>query len=123
MTAPGRPDTRKAERVQILGELSGDVMVIQPMTVREISRTGAQVETAFPLHVNSLHQLRLELGGQSVVVSGRVAHCRISDVDQEIVVYCSGIEFVERNERLRTAIDEFLDELRRGRQTPRTTAR
>lgn len=121
MTAPRRPDTRATERVAILGELHGEVMVFQPMTVREISRGGAQVETAVPLHLNSLHQFRLELGGRSVVATGRVAHCSISDVNQEIVVYCSGIEFVERTDRLDAAIDEFVHDLKQGREISRAS--
>lgn len=118
MTAPGRPDARAAERVPLLGEMPGEVMVFQPMAIREISPSGAQIETTFPLQINTLHQLRLELGGRSVVASGRVAHCRISDVDQETVLYCSGIEFVERSQRLDASLEVFLEDLKRGRDTP-----
>ena len=71
-------------------------MVFQPMLIREISRAGATVETRFPLHLNSLHDLRLTLGDKSVIVKGRVVHSRISDVDQDIVTYRTGLEFVER---------------------------
>ena len=58
-------------------------MVFQPLSIKEISRGGCLVETSFPLYLNSLHDIRLTLGEQSVVLKGRVAHCRISDVDQE----------------------------------------
>ena len=87
--------TRDAERVQILGELHGEVMVFQPMVIKEIARGGVQVETGFSLHLDSLHEFRLTLGDRSVVVKGRVVHCSISDVEQEIVLYRSGIRFVE----------------------------
>src|SRR4029078_11371008 len=91
----GRPeDKRDTERIQILGELSGEVMVFQPIAIKEISRGGAQVETLFPLHLDSLHDFRLSLGDRLIVVKGRVAHCAISDVDQEVVRYLSGIEFI-----------------------------
>jgi len=69
---------RDSERLQILGDLLGEVMVFQPMAIKEISTGGAQVETAFPLHLDSLHELRLTLGDQSVVVKGRVVHCSIA---------------------------------------------
>ena len=75
-------------------------MVFQPMAIKEISRGGAQVETGFPLQLDSLHDFRLTLGDRSVVVKGRVVHCSISDVDQEIVLYRSGIEFIEPSERV-----------------------
>jgi hypothetical protein len=36
-------------------------------------------------------------------------------VDQEIVFYRSGVEFVELSDRVRNAITEFVDGLRTGR--------
>ena len=107
---------RDSERIQILGELHGEVMVFQPMTIREISRGGAQVETAIPLQLDSLHEFRLTLGNRSVIVKGRVAHCSISDVDQELVTYRSGIEFVEPSERVFEVISGFIDAVKDGRR-------
>lgn len=107
---------RDAERIQILGELHGEVMVFEPMAIKEISRGGAQVETGFPLHLDSLHDFRLTLGDRSIVVKARIAHCSISDVDQEVVVYRSGIEFVEPSERVEEAIGEFIDAIKDGRR-------
>jgi PilZ domain len=109
-------DTRDTERIPILGELHGEVMVFQPTTIRELSRGGAQVETAFPLHLDSLHEFRLSLGDRSVVVKGRVAHCSISDVDQEVVTYRSGIEFIELADRVFEVIADFIDAVKTGRR-------
>jgi hypothetical protein len=109
-------EKRDRERVEILGELHGEVMVFQPLSIREISRGGCLVETSFPLHLNSLHDIRLTLGDQSVVLKGRVAHCRISDVEQEIVHYRSGIEFIEPSERIRGVIVEFIEAIKAGRR-------
>ena len=111
-----RPEKRDAERIPILGELHGEMMVFQPMVVREISRTGATVETAYPLHLNSLHELRLTLGEGAVVVRARIVHSRISDVDQELVTYRSGMEFIDPSERVLTAIAAFLDAVKLHRQ-------
>ena len=109
-------EKRDSERIQILGELRGEVMVFQPMAIKEISRGGAQVETQFPLQVDSLHEFRLSLGDRSVVVKGRVAHCSITDVDQELVTYKSGIEFIEPAERVSSVISDFIDAVQRGRR-------
>ena len=103
---------RDTDRVPILGDLKGEIMVFEPLQIREISRGGASVETRFPLALDSLHDLRLTLGSTSIVVKGRVAHSRISDVDQEIVIYRSGIEFIEPSERVREVISEFLETLK-----------
>lgn len=108
-------DKRDTERVPILGELQGEMMVFQPMLVKDIGRSGATLETRFPLHLNSLHDLRLALGSKSVVVKGRVVHSHISDVDQDIVTYRTGVEFVEPSDRVTSAIAEFLDGVKTNR--------
>ena len=108
-------DKRDSDRVQLLGDLHGEVMIFQPITIKEISTRGAQIEAAFPLQLDSLHDFRLTLGDRSVVVKGRVAHCRITDVDQDLVVYRSGIEFTEPTEHVAAAIAEFVDALKAGR--------
>jgi PilZ domain-containing protein len=109
-------EKRDRERIEILGELHGEIMIFQPLSIKEISRGGCLVETAFPLHLNSLHEIRLTLGDQSVVLKGRVAHCRISDVEQEIVHYRSGIEFTEPSDRIQQAIADFIEAIRAGRR-------
>lgn len=86
-------------------------MVFQPATVRQLSHGGMQVETGFPLQLDSLHDFRLSLGERFVVVKGRVAHSRISDVDQDIITYRTGVEFIELPERVAAAIASFVDEL------------
>ena len=109
-------EKRDRERVEILGELHGEVMVFQPLSIKEISHGGCLVETSFPLHINSLHDIRLTLGDQSVVLKGRVAHCRISDVDQEVVHYRSGVEFIELSDRIREVIIQFIEAIKAGRR-------
>ena len=116
---PGRPaeaDKRDSERIQILGELHGEVMIFQPIAIKEIGRGGIQVETAFPLQVDSLHEFRLTLGDRSVVVKGRVAHCSITDVVQELVTYRSGIEITEPSEHVSSFISEFIEAIKDGRR-------
>ena len=90
--------------------------VFQPMAIKEISRGGAQVETGFPLHLDSLHDFRLTLADRSLIVKGRVVHCSITDVEQEQVLYRSGIEFVEPPERVADAISDFIEAVTNGRR-------
>jgi len=108
-------DQREGERVVILGELQAEIMMFEPMLIKEISRTGATVDTRFPLHLNSLHDLRLTLGTTSVILKGRVVHSRISDVDQDVVTYRTGLEFVEPSERVTDVIAQFLDAVKANR--------
>ncbi|HUE88491.1 MAG TPA: PilZ domain-containing protein [Vicinamibacterales bacterium] len=111
-----KSNKRGSERLDLLGSLGGEVMVYQPTAIRQISTGGMQIETGFPLQLDSLHDFRLTLGERSIVVKGRVAHSRISDVDQDIVTYRSGIEFIEPSEGVASVIAEFIELLRQERQ-------
>jgi hypothetical protein len=100
-------ERRAALRMSVLGELHG----------KEISRGGVQVETAYPLQLNSLHDFRLTLGDRSLVVKGRVAHSEVGDVMSERATYRSGVEFVEVPDHVHAAILDFLQALQ-DRQEP-----
>jgi hypothetical protein len=108
-------DRRDVERVAVLGELQGEVMVLQSMTITEIGRGGVQVETTFPFQINSLHEIRLALGDRPIVVKGRVIHCSIIDVEHEFVRYRSGIEFTEVSGRIDAVITAFVTAIKDGR--------
>jgi hypothetical protein len=115
-------NTRDSDRLELLGGLSGEVMVFQPMVIREISGGGMQIETGFALQLDSLHDFRLTLpSGRSVVVKGRVAHSHICDVDQDLIRYSTGIEFVQPADRVAAVIDEFIGIQRRVRRADSVT--
>jgi hypothetical protein len=107
---------REDERIQILGALEGDATVRQSISVRELSRHGAQIESNFQLQLNSLHDFRMALGSQSVIVKGRVVHCRIQDIDADAVIYRAGVEFIDLPSWVATALEQFLDNVKTGRQ-------
>jgi len=109
---------RDAERVAVPAPLSGEVKVYQPMTILDISRGGAQVETPFPLQLDSLHDFRISLGDRSVVVKGRIAHCHIGELHEGIVLYRTGVEFVEPPEHAQAAIQDFVEALKVSQTTP-----
>ena len=103
---------RDGERIELNGAINGEVMVFQPTQIRQISKGGMQVETTFPMQLDSLHDFRLTLGNRSIVVKGRVAHSRISEFDHTGVTYKTGIEFIEPSEPVQSVIREFVDALR-----------
>ena len=106
------PGTRHAERVPIRGELHGEIMVLEPLLVKELGPRGATIETRFPLALNSLHDLRLTLGENAVVVKARVVHSHVGEMAEDAVRYRSGVEFVEPPAYVGAAITEFLDGLK-----------
>lgn len=109
---------RGSERVPVPGEVRGEVTVFQPMTILDLSERGAQIETTFPLHLDSLHDFRLSLGDQSVVVKGRIANCKIGELDDGAVHYRTGIEFVEPPEHALEAIRAFVEAQRLALSAP-----
>ena len=68
------------------------------------------------LLADSLYVLRQTLGDRAIIIKGRVAHCSISDVEQEGVLYRSGIEFVEPSERVFNVVKDFIDAVKTGRR-------
>ena len=117
MSDPPNSSKRASERVPIRGSLHGDIMVFEPLLVREVSSKGASIETSFPMQIDSLHDVRLTLGDISVVLKGRVAHSHVSDITRDIVTYRTGIEFVEPSAPVLGVLTAFLEELKASRTT------
>jgi PilZ domain len=111
-------DKRDRERMALAGQVTGEVMVFQPMTILDISAGGAQIETPFPLQLDSLHDFRLSLGTRSVVVKGRIAHCSIGELTESSALYRTGVEFVEPSGHAKQAILAFIDHLKTRTSQP-----
>lgn len=109
---------RDDERLPLEGQVEGEVMVFQPMTILDISPGGAQIQTSFALQLDSLHDFRLTLGNRSVIVKGRIAHCQIGQLTDTAALYRSGVEFVDLTEHARDAIDAFVVATKYSRPAP-----
>jgi hypothetical protein len=109
---------RDSERVQVPAPLHGEVKVFQPMTILDVSAGGAQIETPFALQLDSLHDFRISLGERSVVVKGRIAHCHIGELKGGIVIYRTGVEFVEVSDHVQSAIEHFVAALKLSPRGP-----
>ena len=117
-TADMPGNKRDRERVPLEGQVRGEVMVFQPMTILDISVGGVQIETAFALQLDSLHDFRLSLGDRSVVVKGRVAHCHIGELTDVAAHYRTGIEFVDLSDHARNAISDFVLAMKYAQSAP-----
>ena len=108
---------RDNERVPV-PSLQGEVKVFQPMTILDVSRGGAQIETPFALQLDSLHDFRISLGDRSIVVKGRIAHCHIGELREGAVLYRTGVEFIENSGHVQTALEHFVEALKISRRAP-----
>ena len=109
---------RDNERVPVPSPLHGEVKVFQPMTILNVSHGGAQIETPFALQLDSLHDFRISLGARSIVVKGRIAHCHIGELKEGIVLYRTGVEFIENSEHAQAALEHFVEALKESARTP-----
>jgi hypothetical protein len=109
---------RDTERVPVSSPLYGEVKVYQPMTILDISKGGAQIETPFALQLDSLHDFRISLDERSLVVKGRIAHCHIGELREGVVLYRTGVEFIEISDHVQTALEDFVDALKLSHRKP-----
>ncbi|HTM25507.1 MAG TPA: PilZ domain-containing protein [Vicinamibacterales bacterium] len=109
---------RDTERVPVSSPLYGEVKVYQPMTILDISKGGAQIETPFALQLDSLHDFRISLDERSIVVKGRIAHCHIGELREGVVLYRTGVEFIETSDHVQTALEDFVDALKLSHRRP-----
>ena len=109
---------RDTERVPVPSPLNGEVKVFQPMTILDVSHGGAQIETPFALQLDSLHDFKISLGPRSIVVKGRIAHCHIGELREGIVLYRTGVEFIENSVHVQAALDHFVEALKASNRTP-----
>jgi hypothetical protein len=89
--------------------MTGEVTVYEPMTILDMSTTGAQIVTKFPLHLEALHDFRLSLDARSVIIKGRIVHCKIGELNEGVVLYRSGVQFIEPSEHALAAIRAFVE--------------
>lgn len=76
---------------------------------------GARLDVASSLQLESLHDFRLELFGQVVVVKGRVAHCELVELSESHTIYRAGVEFIDTPDHVLTAIAAYLETKKQGR--------
>jgi len=103
-------DRRVATRFEIVGELWGSVLALEPLRVCNLAPGGALVESLAPLPVGSVQPIRLAQGAQTAEVRAAVRH--LSPVHQQDggQRYRVGLEFLDVNERAAQWIGALMGE-------------
>jgi hypothetical protein len=96
-------DRRNKPRFEIVGDLWGTIDVSSPLTVRNLGRGGALLESAVPLVPESVHAVVAVADGQPVPLQMRVRHSTPSDSTAGRR-YLLGVEFLN----VSPALDEFI---------------
>jgi hypothetical protein len=105
-------ERRRAPRVEVLGQLHGNLVALRmPIVVRDASFGGFSVETSVPFPEGAEHQFRLSTDEGSLLVMARSVHClRISPARSE-PFYITGFEFVATEGVDRSIIDGLVEKL------------
>jgi hypothetical protein len=109
---------RDTQRVPVPSPLHGEVKVFHPLSILDVSHGGAQIETPFTLQLDSLHEFRISLAEHSIIVKGRIAHCHVGELKDGVVLYRSGVEFVETTDHAQAALDRFVEALKSSQRRP-----
>lgn len=109
-------DRRDAPRVNILGTLRAEALVTHPLDITDINGAGLQALSTFPFQLDVVHEFRLTLDGLTVVVKGRVVHSSVLELDQEGVLYRTGVHFVDATDATKQALELYANRLKQHRE-------
>jgi PilZ domain len=90
-------DRRRVPRIELVDRLHGHVVSLGvPVVAREISLGGVSLEVPLAFPPAAVHEFRLVLGdGSSVVLRGRVVHCRPVATADGAPRFIIGVEFLD----------------------------
>jgi len=100
-------ERRRHPRVRLDGRATGRATVFAEFKVLAISESGASLEMAAPLALDSSCDITINLSHVAVDLKGRVVHVDAPAAGGE--GYRVGIDFVEVDELDQALLDSFLD--------------
>jgi hypothetical protein len=103
LRTPG--DRRRRARFEVVGPFWGTLNIAAPMRIRDLTTTGALLETDQPIVVESLRSVALEFNGERATCAAQVRHIRALDGRRDR--YLVGIEFVSMSQAFREAVDRL----------------
>jgi hypothetical protein len=86
-------DRRHGERFDVVGALWGQLELSESAQIRNVSTTGALIDSPLPAALDSSQPLRLVVDGHAVSVEALVRHVRRVTVDRGSARYLIGLEF------------------------------
>ena len=104
-------DRRSRARYDVVGTLWGVLELSVTAKIRNVSRTGALIETPVPAALASTHSLKLIVDGDAVDVDALVRHVRPIEANGsgtgETPRYLIGVEFVSPPDSILRSVDHL----------------
>ena len=105
-------ERRRCQRIASTRHLDASVRSGEPARVLDLSPHGVHLETEAGLSPGSEHNLALRLGRTAVRLRATIRRCRATDLSCEgAVLFRSGLEFVDMNERQRDLVEDIVAKL------------
>jgi len=86
-------DRRHGERFDVVGALWGQLELTESAQIRNVSTTGALIDSPLPAALDSSQPLRLVVDGHEVKVDAYVRHVQRIGVERGAPRYLIGLEF------------------------------
>lgn len=105
-------DRRNVTRFEIVGELWGSVLALEPLRIRNLAPEGALIESVAPLPVGSVQPIRLIQGTQATDLRAAVRHLSPVYLAGGGRRYLVGLEFLNVDETTATWIGNLMEDHR-----------
>lgn len=103
-------DRRIRPRFDVVGELWGTLEAMMPLSVRNVGRGGALMESRAPLPADSVHRLLFRSNGEDIWTDVRVRYVAPHTSDSDDPRFLIGLEFMSTHPVLVEQIDRWLME-------------
>ena len=104
----GMGDRRQRPRFDVVGQLGGTLDASVSMSLRDVGRGGAQVESLVQLPIGSLHRATFDYDGIEAAVQVVVRHVKPVFTSTGEQRYLIGVEFVSPSPAVLELIDRWL---------------
>lgn len=102
----GAGDRRDRVRFEVFGFFWGTFDVREGARVRNLTSSGALIEAAEPLAVESIQSICLTIDGQSTLADARVRHVQPEGAPR--THYLVGVEFLSASSAFQEAVDRLI---------------
>lgn len=112
------PIKRRFPRFTVLGKVEGKIVASYEATLVNLSLGGALVEHSSMVRPGSMSQLMLPYGQGEIRVTCRVVRSHLSRREvrgkESVLIYQTGLEFLNPSSETRTALEELIAAARPG---------
>lgn len=105
-------DKRGAKRLEVRGQVSGRMVLVESLEVEDISMTGIRFRSMRRVGMNSRHRIRIERGDVSIVLKGNIVRSTFKGLQQReaksMPVYEVGMHFESMSDKEKQTLEKLI---------------